>query len=94
MRGAGPRAAPKRSAVVLQVLKARGMEVSAGLPRHLQEMKGISTAALVQAAMQCRDEAEFLHLARAAHGQMKQVRRQLERQDTGADLLQGAQPGS
>jgi hypothetical protein len=45
------------------------MEVPAALPRHLQEMKGISTAALVQAAMQCRYEADFLHLARAAIGQ-------------------------
>ena len=55
-------------AVVLQVLTTRGLAVSAALPRHLLELEGISTAALVQAAMECRDEADFLRLARAGHG--------------------------
>ena len=57
-----------RHAVVLQVLTTRGVEVSAALPRHLLEMEGIPTAALVQAALGCRDEADFLRLARAAGG--------------------------
>ena len=55
-------------AVVLQVLTTRGLAVSAVLPRHLLELEGISTAALVQATMECRDEADFLRLARAGHG--------------------------
>ena len=36
------------------------MTLSAALPRHLAELEGISTAALVQAALDCRDEADFL----------------------------------
>ena len=55
-------------AAVLQVLTTRGVEVSAALPRHLLELEGIPTAALVQAALGCRDEADFLRLARAARG--------------------------
>ena len=55
-------------AVVLQVLTTRGVEVSAALPRHLLELEGISAAALVRAALECRDEADFLRLARAARG--------------------------
>ena len=55
-------------AVVLQVVKTRGVEVSAALPGHLLELEGVSTAALVRAALECRDEADFLRLARAARG--------------------------
>ena len=47
-------------AAVLQVFRARGLTLSAALPRHLAELEGISTAALVQAALDCRDEADFL----------------------------------
>ena len=48
----------------LQVLKLRGLPVSATFPRRLVEFKTVSTAALVQAALECRDEADFLHLIR------------------------------
>ena len=51
---------------VLQVLKLRGLPVSAAFPRRLAELRAASTAALVQAALECRDEADFLRLAR--HG--------------------------
>ena len=49
---------------VLQVLKLRGLPVSAAFPRRLVEFKAVSTATLVQAALECRDEADFLHLIR------------------------------
>ena len=49
---------------VLQVLRSRGLPVSAALPRHLARLPGVSTATLIQAALNCRDEADFLHLAR------------------------------
>ena len=49
---------------VLQVLKLRGLPVSAAFPRRLAEFKAVSTATLVQAALDCRDEADFLHLIR------------------------------
>ena len=45
---------------VLQVFSARGLPVSAALPRRLAEMNDISTAVLLQAALACRDEADFL----------------------------------
>ena len=51
---------------VLQVLKLRGLPVSAAFPRRLAEFRAASTAALMQAALECRDEADFLRLAR--HG--------------------------
>ena len=57
-----------RLAAVLQVLTTRDVEVSAALPRHLLELEGVSTAALVRAALECRDEADFPRLARAARG--------------------------
>ena len=47
-------------AAVLQVFMTRGLTVSAALPRHLAELEGVSTAVLVQAALECRDEADFL----------------------------------
>ena len=50
-------------AAVLQVFKARGISVSPALPRRLAELEGVSTAALVQAALECRDERDFLRLA-------------------------------
>ena len=49
---------------VLQVLKLRGLPVSAAFPRRLAELRAASTAALVQAALECRDEADFLRLLR------------------------------
>ena len=48
-------------AAVLQVFMTRGLTVSAALPRRLAELEGVSTAVLVQAALECRDEADFLH---------------------------------
>ena len=45
---------------VLQVLKLRGLPVSAALSRHLAQLQGVSTAELVQAALHCRDEDDFL----------------------------------
>ena len=48
-------------AAVLQVLRTRGLMVSAAFPRRLAELEGVATAALVQAALECRDEADFLH---------------------------------
>ena len=49
-----------QSAAVLQVFSARGLPASAELPRRLAELEGIATAALVQAALECRGEADFL----------------------------------
>ena len=51
---------------VLQVMKLRGLPVSAAFPRRLAELRAASTGALVQAALECRDEADFLRLARHA----------------------------
>ena len=61
----GPRGDPARCRD-LQVLKLRGLPVSAAFPRRLAELRAASTAALVQAALECRDEADFLRVAR--HG--------------------------
>ena len=55
------------SAAVLQVFKARGLRVSAALPRRLRELEEIATAALVQAALECHDEADFLRLRPEPH---------------------------
>ena len=49
-------------AAVLQVFKARGLPVSAALPLRLAELEGVSTAALMQAALECRDEEHLLRL--------------------------------
>ena len=49
-------------AAVLQVFRTRGLPVSAALPRRLSELEGVSTAALVQAALECRDEEHLLRL--------------------------------
>ena len=51
-------------AAVLQVFESRGIPVSASLPERLAEMGEVSTAVLVRAAMACRDEEDFLRLAR------------------------------
>ena len=51
-----------RSEAVLQVFRARGLAVSAALPRRLAELEGVSTAALVQAALDCKDEEDLLRL--------------------------------
>ena len=47
---------------VLQVFTGRGLPVSAALRRRLAEWEGVSTAELVQAALECRDEPDFLRL--------------------------------
>ena len=47
----------------VQVFKSRGLPVSAALPRRLAELHGVSTATLVQAALECRDEQDLLRLA-------------------------------
>ena len=46
----------------MQVFKSRGLPVSAALPRRLAELEGVSTAALVQAALECRDQEHLLRL--------------------------------
>ena len=53
-----------RREAVLQVLKLRGLPVSAAFPGRLVEFRAASTGALVQAALECRDEADFLRLMR------------------------------
>ena len=45
---------------VLQVFSARGLPVSAALPRRLAELNDIATAVLLQAALECRGETDFL----------------------------------
>ena len=52
------------SEAVLQIFRTRGLTVSETLARRVAELAGVSTAALVQAALACRDEADFLRLAR------------------------------
>ncbi|MDE0218515.1 MAG: hypothetical protein OXJ90_04520 [Spirochaetaceae bacterium] len=52
---------------VLQVLKLRGLPVSAALSRHLAQLQGVSSAALVEAALHCRDEDDFLRRTRRKH---------------------------
>ena len=42
------------------VLRSLSLPVSAALPRRVTELEGISTAVLVQAAVECRDEADSL----------------------------------
>ena len=51
-----------RSAAVLQVFKARGLPLTAALARRLAELEKVSTEALVQAALECRDEGHLLRL--------------------------------
>ena len=53
-----------RRDAVLQVLESRGLTVSAAFPRRLAELSSVSTAALMQAAMECRDEDDLLRLVR------------------------------
>ena len=53
-------------ATVLQVLESRGIAVSTSLPRHLAEVGDISDAVLVNAALACRDEADFRRRIRQA----------------------------
>ena len=50
------------TAAVAQVFKTRGVPVSAALPRRLAELE-VSAEDLVRAALECRDEADFLRLA-------------------------------
>ncbi len=52
------------TAAVLQVFETRGVPVSAALPRRLAELDGVSAEDLVRAALECRDEADFLRLVR------------------------------
>jgi len=49
-------------AALLQLFRTRGLAGSAALPRRLTELEGVSTAALVQAALECRDEEHLLRL--------------------------------
>ena len=49
-----------RIEVLVQVFKTRGLPLSAALRRRLAELSGVSTAALVQAALECRDEEDLL----------------------------------
>ena len=51
-----------RTEAVLQVLQAKGVTVSAALPRRLAALEEVSTATLVQAALECREEADLLRL--------------------------------
>ena len=51
-----------RTEAVLQVFTSRGMPASAALRRRMAELDGVSTGALVQAALECRDEPDFLRL--------------------------------
>ncbi len=64
VEGATEALAETRRDAVLQVLRLRGLPVSAALPRRLAELQPVSTAALVQAALECRDEAHFLRMIR------------------------------
>ena len=47
---------------VLQVFKARGLPLSEALPGRLAELEGVSAAVLMQTALQCRGERDFLRL--------------------------------
>ncbi len=51
-------------AAALQVLESRGIPVPDSLRERLPGMEEVSAAALVHAAMECRDEEDFLRLAR------------------------------
>ena len=51
-------------AAVLQVFESRGIPVSVSFSERLAELEEVSTSALVRAAVECRDEADFLRLAR------------------------------
>ena len=51
-------------AAVLQVFESRGIPVSTSLSERLAEMEEVSASALVHAAMECRNEEDFLRLAR------------------------------
>ena len=53
-----------RREAVLQVLKSRGLPVSAAFPQRLAALQPVPTDALVQAALDCRDEGHFLQLIR------------------------------
>ena len=53
-----------RQDAVLQVLQSRGVRASAALPRRLADFTSVPTAALVQAALQCRDEDDLLRSLR------------------------------
>ena len=62
MEGRAEGRAETRRMAVSQVFKTRGLPVQATLPRRLTELAGVSTEDLVQAALECRDEAHFLRL--------------------------------
>ena len=62
MEGRAEGRAETRRMAVLQVFETRGLPVQATLPRRLAELAGVSTEDLVQAALECRDEAHFLRL--------------------------------
>ena len=56
-----------RREAVLHVLKSRRLPVSAALSQRLSEQQDVATAALIQAALQCRDETDFLRLIGGKH---------------------------
>ena len=49
------------------MLKSRRLPVSAALSQRLSELQDVATAALIQAALECRDEAHFLRLIGRKH---------------------------
>ena len=57
-----------RAEAVLQVITSRGLTASAELRRRMAELDGVSTGALMQAALECRDEQDFLRLV---HGRQR-----------------------
>ena len=65
-RGRAQGRAEAREAMVRQILRSRGIEVSAELPAGAAAVATASEAALLSAALACSDQAEFLAaLARA-----------------------------
>ena len=57
-----------RAEAVLQVFTSRGLTASTELRRRMAELDGVSTGALMQAALECRDEQDFLRLV---HGRQR-----------------------
>ncbi len=80
--------AETRREAVLHVLKSRGLPVSAALSQRLAQLQGVSTAALVQAALDCRDEADLLRMIRRKPGGLEgQIRMSPDFDDEDEDLI-------
>ena len=80
--------AETRREAVLHVLKSRGLPVSAALSQRLTELQDIATGALMQAALECRDEAHFLHLIRRKPGGLEgQIRMSPDFDDEDEELI-------